>query len=248
MHPKIRRLGTNNTFFITLYLGNKMKYGIFFFIIATTAGLYAFQYPNVSVLLGWVTISVMNVAISYFGILPNAFFKRSNGVIPLWSKILNIPFLLNLSAVWHLQRLISRESFTNRVSNNLVIGRRLLPKEIKEEFDRYVDLTAEFDEPKSIREKSSYVCFPILDTSVPKIEDLVNLLCKIENKKLFLHCAKGHGRTGLVAIALLLKNGTIKDVCEGIKFLQRFRPALNLNQYQIKYLERNKERLTKPCS
>jgi len=142
-------------------------------------------------------LSFLIVSLSYFGILKNAFYKTKEGKIPLWSKILNLPFLGYTALVWHLYRLASKEPAVNKISNNLTVGRRLLPSEINEDYDHYVDLTAEFDEPKRIREKNSYLSFQILDASIPNIEDLVALLERIEGKNLYLHCAQGHGRTGL---------------------------------------------------
>lgn len=146
--------------------------------------------------------------------------------------------------IWHIYRILINENSTDKISDDLVVGRRLLPKEVREEYEGYIDLTAEFDEPRAIRDKSSYICFPILDASVPNIEKLMDLLEKVENKNLYIHCAQGHGRTGLVALALLLRKGIIKDVREGVDYLKSFRPALNLNNYQIEYLEKNKDRIT----
>lgn len=220
-----------------------MKYGIVFATAAIIAGLHAFENPDTSIFLGWVAISFMIVAIAYLGILPKAFFKASDGIIPLWSKILNLPFLSYTVFVWHIYRLINRENPTNKISDDLVIGRRLLPKEVHDVFDVYIDLTAEFDEPKQIREKASYVCFPILDTHVPDIDDLMILIDKIDNKKVFIHCAQGHGRTGLVALAILMKKGIVDDVGKGVEYLQDFRPALGLSRNQIEYLEKNKNRI-----
>lgn len=225
-----------------------MKYGIAFGIIAFASAFYALQYPAASLALSWASLSFAIVASAYIGILPRAFFKGSNGVIPVWSKLLNLPFLLYTCMIWHIYRLLSNESATNKVSDELVIGRRLLAKEVTEDYDSYVDLTAEFDEPRELREKPSYISFPILDASVPSLKDLISLLDNIENKKLFVHCAQGHGRTGLIALALLLRKGIVQDVSEGVAHLQECRPALNLNRNQIEYLELHREGITRRSS
>jgi len=58
-----------------------------------------------------------------------------------------------------------------------------------------------------------YCSFPIVDRSVPvSAEQLLRLLCEISlsleaGKDIVIHCRQGIGRAGLVAIAVLLKNG-----------------------------------------
>lgn len=221
-----------------------MKYGMVFGFFAALSAYYAVLSDHFAFILAWMALSFSIVSLSYFGILKNAFYKTSEGKIPLWSKILNLPFLSYTSIVWHLYRLVSNEPPINRINDTLTVGRRLLASETEQEFDHYIDLTAEFDEPKEIREKNSYLSFPILDSSIPKFEDLIALLERIEGKNLYLHCAQGHGRTGLVALALLLRNKTIQDVDEGLSYLQSFRPALNLSSNQVAYLKQNKNGIT----
>ena len=218
-----------------------MKYGIILGLISIMAAFHAFRNPFFFIPLIWISISTMIVSMAYTGCLPRAFYKRKNGTILTCSKILNLPFLSYTSGTWHIYRILSRENPFDKISDSLTIGRRLLPKEISERYDCYVDLTAEFDEPKTIREKSSYICLPILDASTPKIKDFINLLKQIENKKIFIHCAQGHGRTGLVALAFIMRKGLVKDPKEGILHLQSLRPALKLNNNQINYLEKYKK-------
>ena len=219
-----------------------MKYSFLFGIISIITIIYIFQYPNTWIILGWIAVSSIIVSIAYAGILPKAFFKK-NGIIPLWSKLLNFPFLLFSNIIWHLYRIINKEDSSNKISDSLIIGRRLLLTEINFQVTYYIDLTAEFDEPKKIRRQKSYLCFPILDGGVPEIDKLIQLLFQIDNKKVYIHCAQGHGRTGLVTLALLLKNGTINDIDSGILFLQKFRPALNLNLSQIEYLKKHQQNI-----
>jgi protein-tyrosine phosphatase len=58
-----------------------------------------------------------------------------------------------------------------------------------------------------------YRSFPIVDRSVPvSAEQLLRLVCEISlsleaGKDIVIHCRQGIGRAGLVAIAVLLKNG-----------------------------------------
>src|SRR5262245_46736615 len=79
------------------------------------------------------------------------FGKRTGCTLPLWSWLLFLPLLIYTAVVWHLVRLFSRESAHSVVTEQLVVGRRLLAFEVDGEFDNFVDLTAEFSEPVSIR-------------------------------------------------------------------------------------------------
>jgi hypothetical protein len=165
------------------------------------------------------------------------FGKGRDGSLPLWSWLLFLPFLLYTSAVWHMLRLLSREPAQNEVSADLVIGRRLLPGEIKGEFVNYIDLTAEFPEPKVIRTSPSYFSFPILDGSAPDPKALHEFVGRLRPGKTFIHCAQGHGRTGLFALAVLLKSGAARTVSEGLENLKTVRPGIALTAIQLRCIE-----------
>jgi protein-tyrosine phosphatase len=53
----------------------------------------------------------------------------------------------------------------------------------------------------------------------------------------FIHCAQGHGRTGLAAIALLLHRGEVSDIEEGLSLLRSIRPGIGLSADQRACLE-----------
>lgn len=104
------------------------------------------------------------------------FGKRADGTLPLWSWVAFLPLLIYATVVWHLIRLLSREPAHNTVTEQLVVGRRLLAFERAGEFDNFVDLTAEFSEPSLIRSSPSYRSFPILDGEAPTPEAYVRRL------------------------------------------------------------------------
>ena len=195
-------------------------------------------YPSARWLLIWAGISFGSVALGYAGIGPRVFGKTSSGRIPLALKILNLPYLAYTWFVWHLVRLLSREAAFNKIDDDLVIGRRLLASEAPDGFDHYVDLTAEFEEPAPIRIRPSYRCLPILDASVPTIEELRGAVETSASGRTFVHCAQGHGRTGLFALALLLRRGSVQTIEEGVGLLRSLRPAVRLNREQVKFAHR----------
>jgi protein-tyrosine phosphatase len=160
------------------------------------------------------------------------FGKRFDGSLPLWSWLLFLPLHAYTEALWRVARWFSREPACNAVSETLVVGRRLLASEREGDFENYIDLTAEFAEPLAVRRSPSYRSFPILDGSAPSPESLRAVVAGLKDGRTFIHCAQGHGRTGLFALAVLLKQGVVQNVDEGLGKLQTVRPGIRLNEEQ----------------
>jgi hypothetical protein len=185
----------------------------------------------------WVGGDFLVLGIAHAKGAAGIFGKRSDGSIPFWSWLVFLPLLLYTNVIWHVARLLSREAAHDTITDNLIVGRRLLPGELDGSFTNYVDLTAEFSEPRTIRQSIGYECFPILDGAAPQIEDLNRALDRLRPGRTFIHCAQGHGRTGLFALAFLLKQGTARSVDEGLKMLRASRPGINLNKTQRKCID-----------
>ncbi len=148
-----------------------------------------------------------------------------------------LPLLLYTTAVWHLIRAISREPVRNEVTRQLMVGRRLVASELEGEFDNFVDLTAEFSEPSVIRRSPGYRCFPILDGAAPTPEALRAAVASLRPGRTYVHCAQGHGRTGLFALAVLLDSGVARSVDDGMRMLSVVRPAIRLSREQERCIE-----------
>ena len=165
------------------------------------------------------------------------FGKRPDGSLPLWSWLVFLPLLLFSLALWQVLRLATREPAQNAVAEQLVVGRRLSASELADQFENYVDLTAEFAEPAAIRRAPGYRSFPILDGAAPTPAALAGAIASLKPGSTFVHCAQGHGRAGLFALACLLKSGQARTVDEGLRILKQARPAINLGRAQRACLE-----------
>lgn len=187
-------------------------------------------------LLVWLGLDFIAVAIGHAKGLSTVLGKGADGRISLLSWIGFFPLHLYSLVVWHAYRIINRESAYQRVTDDLIVGRRLLGREMDFTVDNYIDLTAEFTEPARIREATSYRAFPILDGSVPNSDELHRFLASLKPGRTYIHCAQGHGRTGLVAVAYLLATGQAKDAEEGYARLQKVRPKLRLNREQLNFI------------
>lgn len=186
----------------------------------------------------WLGGNFLAVGIAHAIALPRIMGKRSDGTIAFWGWGLFLPLLMYTAIVWRVLRRLSREPATNVISDDLVVGRRLLPAEASGEFDNYVDLTAEFAEPAAFRHLPGYVSFPILDGGTPAPQELREAIGRLKRGRTFVHCAQGHGRTGVFALALLLFRGEAETLEEGLRLLQAIRPGIRLNRDQRRFLRR----------
>jgi len=214
-----------------------MKHGALLFI--TGAALVWLCWPDLPWTLPvvWLGANFIFIGLAHFSVGGRISGKSSNGSIPLWSKFLYWPYNLFLYGTWLLSaKWLSREDPLNQVNGDLIVARRLAASEVPPDVAAYVDLTSEFEDPKLIRTKSNYRCFPILDASVPRIEDLREFIAQLPSGKILVHCAQGHGRTGTFAIALLAARGTIRELDEGLKLLQQSRPGIKLSAVQREFL------------
>ncbi|HUA66680.1 MAG TPA: hypothetical protein VME24_12590 [Alphaproteobacteria bacterium] len=185
----------------------------------------------------WLGADFLALGIAHARCFHRVLGKRADGSLPYWSWLVFLPYLLYMGAVWHILRLASREPAQNEVAGDLVIGRRLLPREIKGEFVNYVDLTAEFPEPPAIRKLPGYLSFPVLDGAAPDsgaLRDAINLL---RPGRTFIHCAQGHGRSGLFTLAIMLRAGSTRTVAEGLEKLRAVRPGVQLSAAQLRCID-----------
>ena len=84
-----------------------------------------------------------------------------------------------------------------------------------------------------MRKHIGYRSLPILDGACPDATMLRQFIRDLRSGATFVHCALGHGRTGLFALAYLAERGRIRTVAEGLALLQRARPGIALNRGQF---------------
>lgn len=211
-----------------------MKYAVILILLALALIAWGiFCGGVVGPLLDWTGANFGLLGIAHLRRVHGVFGKRSNGSLPWWSWIVFLPLHLLNSLVWHLFRLFATESALDPASEQLSIGRRLLPWENPGGFANYVDLTAEFSEPRTFRKMPGYLAFPVLDASAPSPDHLRRAIARLRPGRTYVHCAQGHGRTGLFALAYLLSTGAAHTIEEGLVLLTKARPAIHLNSTQM---------------
>ncbi len=212
-----------------------LKYGVFFFIVAFLLAMVAYQHWLILV---WPAVSFGIISAGYLALGPPVYGKSNSGRLSVINRILLLPFLLYLWSAWYLLRLVKRENAFDQVTDRLIIGRRLLSRELPESVDRVVDLTSEFDEPGRLR-NSEFHSFQILDGFVPTKNQLQHWANKVAAMQgtVYIHCAEGHGRPGLVAAAVLIETRQCSSIEEAIELLSTCRPLVRLGTRQMSLLK-----------
>lgn len=221
-----------------------MRIGFLLLIIALLLVLAAWMHRGLWCLLLWPAFSFALVSAGYFGLGPRVFHKSEQGQVPLFNRCLLLPYLLYLNAIWHVSRLLRPEPPLHQLTENLYLSRRLLSHELPAEIVHVIDLTCEQSEPLALRQRG-YHCFPVLDRGAPPVDLLCEWVAQAAALEgpILIHCAEGHGRTGLFTAALLLYTGAAPSVEEALRFIQSRRPLVRLSGAQRQAIQQFSERL-----
>ena len=215
-----------------------MNFGYLILIIAFLLTASAVNHQGWYWLLLWPAFSFGLVAVGYLFLGPRVFGKSERGLLSPFNQFLLLPYLIYLSAIWYLLRLVRPEPAINQLTEKLFISRRLLSREFPDQIEHVIDLTCEFSEPLALRSRS-YFCFPVLDRSVPSADDLrswIERTAALEGN-ILIHCAEGHGRTGLFTAALLVYTGHSETPEAALQFIRCKRPLVRLSREQRRIMQ-----------
>jgi len=213
-----------------------LRYAFAFALLGVPAIVFGALGGFSGILLVWFGATLLAVAMNYA--FPNhcPVFCKTNGRLTLTRKIMLAPFLAFLYGTWHILRKSSTDASFNELAPGFLIGRRLLPSEYPP-IQTLVDLTAEFDEhlPKGAK----LLAFPILDGAPANPEALKSVARQIatSTEPLYLHCAQGHGRTSMIAAAVLIERRLAPNVSEALASIAKVRPGAKPNRAQRAALE-----------
>jgi protein-tyrosine phosphatase len=216
-----------------------MRFVIFFFVYASILSALAKRTGGYGLFLLWPALSCGLISLAYAGWGPRIFGKRADGTLPWLRALLHLPYLGATWMLWHIDRMVRRDPARHELCPGIWIGRRHLSAELPGDFQQVIDLTSEFSEPHSIRTRPKYRNFPILDGSEAGVDDLIDIARQIEQlpRPILIHCARGKGRTGMVAAALLLVLEKATTATDAIDFTETHRPNISLTRNQRKAVE-----------
>lgn len=219
------------------HLRRDLFYGSAFLLIGAAFASWAVR-GGWFILFAWPAASFALVGVAYLGGSARLFGKRSDGSRHWASTAALLPYLLFARVVWLAQVTLSSEPAASSVNERLAVSRRLREHELPTDTAQICDLTCEFVDPKSFRSHGIYVCHPILDagaTDAAEILSFARSLRPPEEGRLLVHCANGHGRTGMFAAVWLLAHQYATSADEAVKLIQEARPEVSLRsrQYQL---------------
>lgn len=184
--------------------------------------------------------SLFLVGIAYGCAGPGMLGKRPNGQRS-WTAILwTAPYITASEALWWPVALLTREPTLGLATTNLYFGRRLSVFDgtliAEQGFQSCLDLTSEFSEVKALRDLKNYRCLPVLDgmpLSIEQLHDAIGWLGEaVQRGPVYVHCALGHGRTGMVVAAYLVAHRLEPDIDGALKRLRDRRSGVSLNRRQ----------------
>lgn len=180
----------------------------------------------------WFGVAMLAVGANYAFPEHLATFRKTHGKLGLGRKLILLPYIAMLYGTWHLLRKTSSEAPFVELVPGIFIGRRLLPNEYPPVIT-LVDLTAELDE--HIPRQANLLAFPILD-GAPASPSLLQKMAQeigASPKPIYIHCAQGHGRTSMVAAAVLLELRLAQTVQAALETIRMVRPGAKPNTIQL---------------
>lgn len=216
-----------------------MRYGLIFLILFALVLGYSWALYPYGLLLLWLALDFLLVGVAYLANSPRIFAKRDDGSRAAWSIVLLCPAFCATWLIWSLTRHLSKETAFHQLTEDLFIGRRLVDSEPRPPVEVVVDLCCELPESRPLAQLD-YRTLRILDAAAPAPQALVALievLCT-ERRPIYVHCAQGHGRTGLIASALLIGRGLAADPEDAVAKVRAARPGVRLGRAQRGALER----------
>lgn len=191
-------------------------------------------------LMVWGAVSFMVVGAGYSAIGPVVFGKQSNGTMSLFNVLVLLPYLFFARVTWCLRRYLSSEPCCNEIAPGVWLGRRPVACDLPSEVTMVVDLTAEFDATRTVRNIKRYLCVPTLDGCAPEEHEFLEIMRELAqwNEPVYIHCAHGHGRSALVVVALVKAKGLAHTIDEALLMVQKIRPKVNLKKPQRALLDK----------
>jgi hypothetical protein len=214
-----------------------MIYALVFLLFAAYLAAVAASIGGSAWALLWPAASFAVFASAYALHRPRLLGKRPDGRLAGWAYLSLGPVFAVLAGVWHLQRRLRREAACHEIVPGLWLGRRPLRGEIPPGVRLVVDLTAEFAAARGVIGEREYVCLPTLDGLAPSRAEVEAVLARIEaSGPVYVHCALGHGRSALVAAAVLLRRGVVGSIPEAERWIRARRPGVRLKGVQRRLL------------
>ena len=217
-----------------------MRYALLLSVLGIAQVLLGLRLGIFGWLLFWSGVNFVIVGAAYGGLGPRVLGKRADGTLAWPNIVLLLPYFLLTWMLWYGQQRITREPSANEVIPGVWLGRRpLSERELPPSVGVIADLAAEFWEPRAIRiGQRTYLNLPTLDAATPTVPEFTALVTTLAaaTTPIYIHCALGHGRSALIAAAILLRRKLADDARQAEAMVNHARPGVELNRAQREFL------------
>jgi hypothetical protein len=213
-------------------------YAIVSFVFAAALLAVPLRWGGWAWLALWPTISLISVGSGYAWLGARVIGKCPSGRLPLWSLLLNGPYLFYYNLVWRLIRRLRPGNTFDRVAPGLLLGQRPRRGELPPGVIWVVDLAAEMRRSPGLVDDEHYRSYPALDgdmMELPEFTDAAHAVAALPGDVL-IHCAAGHGRSATLAAAVLLLRGQAQSPEEARHMLCAARPGVRMNRRHLRIL------------
>ena len=164
--------------------------------------------------------------------------NEETGQIGWANFLLFLPWHALYYASWRIKHLLRGEHVYDSVGHGMYVGR--LPIHFPEHFpvdcQVIVDLTGEMSAVKASLKGRRYYNAGCIDRLMPDpvaLEGIARTLLKErEDVGMYIHCANGHGRSGVFAAIMLVSRGVVEDLDDAKKYLKEKRAVINWQEHQ----------------
>jgi protein-tyrosine phosphatase len=224
-----------------------LKYATQFGLMAIGSAIAAVAAVSVlpgRLLLMWSAVAFGWVGLAYAVGRPALLMKRADGRQPWSAWLILWPYFLLAQLSLALYRLTGcRHPPAAEARPGLWFARRLTSREFRTLAvapTAVLDLAAEF--PRAAPADAAYRSLPLLDGTVPTDDQLNEAIAWIDEHlregNVLVHCALGHGRTGSIIVAWLLRHGHATNVEAAIAGLVARRKSFGMSPAQVDALQR----------
>lgn len=178
----------------------------------------------------------------------NSSFVKKDGKIAFYNKIIYFPYLFCYNILWKFFRKYEKDPW-REISQNVFIGSKLNDKQVKKFISDkkviIVDLSAEAEENRILKEKGEYYYFPLLDICnfnedifLAALEFVLKKYKNLgKNEKIYIHCLMGYSRSTALGIAFLKKNYQI-ETNEAVSVIKKIVKYAVIPNYILDIIEK----------
>jgi protein-tyrosine phosphatase len=222
-----------------------MRYGIVFALAGLACLALAMTLGDWYWLLLWPAVSFLAIGGAYACGAHQFWGKRDTGEISALRALALGPYWLLNWLLWHAQRQLTGKHACDLIvegmdgRGDVWLGRWPYLGELPPGTSLPVDYTAEWPVRRGVIGDRTYCALPLLDGGVPgdasRFLEVVDKVARHDGIA-YIHCASGHGRSALVAAAVLLARGLASSADVAVEMIRLRRPKIRLNRDQRAFL------------